>query len=218
MIQFEVGRETSFYFQEDIRPFSSLRPVCGSVKYNWICLVGCWILKCLVNLKLHRSEIMLSWATIEVTSILKSLCTFMTEGSGVGWLATVAGETIGSLHTVTLVLAERAVAAAVARASRSDPWGDLCPLLQVQSDAVQLQRADAAQKTFLSGRSASCKQKQMPHTRYISTCVFFLTWVAPNLADTKSPNQSLKSPQSSSVQEQHESAVTIIKNNLHKVF
>lgn len=78
----------------------------------------------------------------------------MTEGSSVRRLVTVARETAVSLLTATLVLAERAVAAAVARASRSDPRGDLCPLLQIQSDAVQLQRADAAQKAFLSGRSA----------------------------------------------------------------
>lgn len=95
----------------------------------------------------------------------------MTERSSVGWVAAVAGKTIGSLNTVALVLTERAIAAAVARASRLDPWGDLRPLLQVQTDAVQLQRADAAQKAFLSGRSASCQPNQK---LYVATV---LLWV-----------------------------------------
>lgn len=68
----------------------------------------------------------------------------MTKGSSVGRLATVTGKTIGFFYTETLVLAQRAIAAAVARAARSDPGGDHRPLLQVQSDTIQLQRADAA--------------------------------------------------------------------------
>lgn len=70
--------------------------------------------------------------------------TFMTEGPSVGRLSTITGESIDFLHTATMVLAERPIAAAVTRAARSDPWGYFGPLLQVQSDAIELQRADAA--------------------------------------------------------------------------
>lgn len=84
----------------------------------------------------------------------------MTKGSCVGWLATVTWETTGSLHAAALVLAEWPVAAAVARAPRTDARGDLRPLLQVQSDAVQLKRTNAAQEAFLSRRSASCQRKK----------------------------------------------------------
>ena len=89
----------------------------------------------------------------------------MTEGSSEGGWTTVTGEPVGSLHTETPVLAERAVAAAVPRAAGPDPGGDLRPLLQVQGDAVQLQGADAAAETFLSGRSASCQQEQRTYTQ-----------------------------------------------------
>lgn len=82
--------------------------------------------------------------------------TFMAKGSSEGRLVAAARKPIGSFHTAAPVLAEAGVAAAVTRASRSNSWGDLCPLLQVQSDTVQLQRADAAQEAFLSGRGASC--------------------------------------------------------------
>lgn len=103
-----------------------------------------------------------------------NVCTFMTEGSSVGWLATVAGKTIGSLHTATLVLAEWAVTTAVAWASWSDPWGDPRPFLQVQSDAVQLQRADTAQKPFLPGCCASCQKKPHITHKYTLLLAFIL--------------------------------------------
>lgn len=80
------------------------------------------------------------------------LCTSVAEGSYVSRQAAVAGEAVGSLHTATLVLAEGAVAAAVAWTSRPNPGGDVGSLLQVQRDAVQLQRADTTPKALLSGR------------------------------------------------------------------
>lgn len=80
----------------------------------------------------------------EVSHVYLYVCTFMTEGSSVCRLVTVAGKTIGFFNTATLVLAEWTVAAAVARAARSDPRGDLSPLFQVQSDTIQLQRSNAA--------------------------------------------------------------------------
>ena len=107
----------------------------------------------------------------------------MTEGSGVGGGSTVAREAIGFLHAATLVPAEGPVAAAVARAARSDPGGDLGPLLQVQSDTVQLQGADAAQEALLSGRRASC-QRNTSTARVIhwpSFSVFHIViWMKPS--------------------------------------
>lgn len=79
----------------------------------------------------------------------------MTESSGVGRLGTAADEAAASLHTLTIVPTERGVAAAVAGAARSDSWGDLGPLLQVQGHTVELQRTDASQEAFLSGCSPS---------------------------------------------------------------
>lgn len=125
---FETEQQTSFFY------------------INVFLMLGLWALDlCIYWQKLSRG-------------VHINICTFMTKRSSVGWVAAVAGKTIGSLNAAALVLTERAIAAAVARASRLDPWGDLCPLLQVQTDAVQLQRADAAQKALLSGRSASCQQ------------------------------------------------------------
>lgn len=81
----------------------------------------------------------------------------MTKGPGEGRRPAVAGKAVLPLHTHTLVLTEGAVAATVARAPRSDPWGDLGPFLQVQGDAVQLQGANAPQEAFLPGRGAPCQ-------------------------------------------------------------
>lgn len=83
----------------------------------------------------------------------------MTESSCVGRRAAVTGEPSVEFHTPTPVLAERAIAAAVAGATGPDSRGDLCPLLQVQGDTVQLQRANAAQEASLSGCSAPCQKK-----------------------------------------------------------
>lgn len=83
--------------------------------------------------------------------------TFVTKGSSEGRVPAVAGKAVLPLHTYTLVLTEGAVAAAVARAPRSDPRGDLGPFLQVQSDAVQLQGANASQEAFLPGRRPPCQ-------------------------------------------------------------
>lgn len=83
----------------------------------------------------------------------------MTKGAGEGRQPAVAGEAVVSLHTHTLVLAEGAVAAAVARTPRSDPRGDLGPSLQVQSDAVQLQGANASQEAFLPGGRPTCQAR-----------------------------------------------------------
>ena len=90
------------------------------------------------------------------------MCVFMcvtcvAEDSSVRRQAAVAVEAVDSLHTAAPVLAERAVAAAVTRAAGSDPGCDPGPLLQVQGDAVQLQRANAAPEALLPGRCASCK-------------------------------------------------------------
>ena len=82
-------------------------------------------------------------------------CTCVTEDSSEGRQSTVTVEAAGSLHTAALVLAERAVAAAVTWAAGSNPWRDLRPLLQVQGDTVQLQRANTAPKSLLPGRCAS---------------------------------------------------------------
>lgn len=81
----------------------------------------------------------------------------MTKGPSEGRLPAVAGEAVLPLHTHTLVLAEGAVAAAVARAPRSDPRGDLSSSLQVQSDAVQLQGAYTPQEAFLPGGGPTCQ-------------------------------------------------------------
>ncbi|MEQ2191852.1 hypothetical protein XENOCAPTIV_003452, partial [Xenoophorus captivus] len=88
----------------------------------------------------------------KVTSFL---CTCVAEDSSVSRQAAVTVEASGSLHTAALVIAQRAVAAAVTRATGSNPGRDLGPFLQVQSDAIQLQRADAASETPLSGRRSS---------------------------------------------------------------
>lgn len=72
--------------------------------------------------------------------------------------AAVAGEAAGSLHAAAAVLAERAVAAAVARAPRLHPGRDPGPRLQVQGDPVQLQGAHAAPKAPLPGRGAAWRE------------------------------------------------------------
>lgn len=87
----------------------------------------------------------------------KNSRTFVTKGSSEGRVPAVAGEAVLPLHTHPLVLTEGAVAAAVARAPGSDPRGDLGPSLQVQSDAVQLQGADASQEALLPGRRPPCR-------------------------------------------------------------
>lgn len=86
------------------------------------------------------------------------ICTFMTKSSSVGWLGTAAGETTGSLHTLTIVLTQGSIAAAVSWAASSYSWCDLRSLLQVQNRTIQLQRADASQEAFLSGRSTSYEE------------------------------------------------------------
>lgn len=78
----------------------------------------------------------------------------MTEDPRVRREPTVALEAVDLLHAAAVVLAEGAVAAAVTRAARSDSRRDPRPLLQVQGDAVQLQRADAAPEALLPGRRA----------------------------------------------------------------
>lgn len=67
---------------------------------------------------------------------IQFVCTSLTEGSRISRWATVTRKAAGSLHTAALVLAECAVAAAVAGTTGLDPWGDLCSLLQVQGDAI----------------------------------------------------------------------------------
>lgn len=86
-----------------------------------------------------------------VTAIVTSFA----EGPGESRRAAVAGEAVGSLHAATPVLTEAAVAAAVTRASGPNTRSYLCPLLQVQRDAIQLQRADAAAEASLPGRCAA---------------------------------------------------------------
>lgn len=98
----------------------------------------------------------------------------MTEGPSKSRLTAVAGESVGLLHTAPLVLAELTIAAAMTRASRSHSGCYLCPLLQVQSDAVQLQVADAAQKAFLSGCSASCQDKKQKMNRWSKRYTVFI--------------------------------------------
>ena len=87
----------------------------------------------------------------------------MAEDPGVGRLATVTVEAVCPLHTAAVVLAERAVAAAVTRAAGPDPGRDPGPLLQVQGDAVQLQGADAAPEALLPGRRAPWQHKKTFH-------------------------------------------------------
>lgn len=89
---------------------------------------------------------------------LVGLCTFVAEGSSISRWPTVTGKTFGSLHTAATVLAERAVAAAVTRTSCLNPRSDVCSLLQVQGDAIQLESADTSPKALLPGRCASWKQ------------------------------------------------------------
>lgn len=84
-----------------------------------------------------------------------SLITFFAEGPRKSRRATVTGEAVGSLHAATPVLAEGAVAAAVTRTSGPNARSYLCPLLQVQRGAIQLQRADAAAEAPLPGRCAA---------------------------------------------------------------
>lgn len=86
-----------------------------------------------------------------VTAVITSFA----EGPRESRRATVTGEAVGSLHAATPVLAEGAVAAAVTWTSGPNTWSYLCPLLQVQRDAIQLQRADAAAEASLPGRCAA---------------------------------------------------------------
>lgn len=81
--------------------------------------------------------------------------TFVAECSSVSRWATITGKAFDFLLTATQVLAEGAVAAAVAWTSGLNPGGDPRSGLQVQGDTVQLQGADTASKTLLSGSSAS---------------------------------------------------------------
>lgn len=85
----------------------------------------------------------------------KTGLTSFTEGSGGGRRAAVAGEAAASLHAAPTVPAEGAVAAAVTRAPGPHARGYPRPLLQVQRDAVELQRADAATEAPLPGRRAA---------------------------------------------------------------
>lgn len=84
----------------------------------------------------------------------------MTKGSSVGRPGTAAGKAAGSLHTLAIVPTEGSVAVAVAGAAGSYSRCDLRPFLQVQGHAVELQRTDASQEAFLSGRSTSYKKHQ----------------------------------------------------------
>lgn len=93
-----------------------------------------------------------------VFSFLVGLCTFVTKGSSISRWPTVTGKTFGSLHAATTVLAQHAVAAAVTRTSRLNPRSDVCSLLQVQGDAIQLESANTSPKALLPGRCASWKQ------------------------------------------------------------
>lgn len=85
--------------------------------------------------------------------------TFVTKGPSEGRLPAVTGEAAVSLHTPALVLAEGAVAAAVAWAARSDPRGDPGSSLQVQSDAVELQGANASQEAAVSRGCPTCQSR-----------------------------------------------------------
>lgn len=93
------------------------------------------------------------------------VCTSVAEGSRICRWATVTGKAVGSLHTASLVLAECAVAAAVAWTPCLNPRSDLCSLLQVQSDTVQLQRANTTPKSLLPGCCASWR-----HTKVLHQC------------------------------------------------
>lgn len=86
---------------------------------------------------------------------MTAIITSFAEGPRESRQATVTGEAVGSLHAATPVLAEGAVAAAVTQTSGPNTRSYLCPLLQVQCDAVQLQRADATAEAPLPGRCAT---------------------------------------------------------------
>lgn len=81
--------------------------------------------------------------------------TSFTKGSTEGRTAAVAGEAASSLRAAPAILAEGAVAATVTRAPGLHTGSDSRPLLQVQCDAVELQRADAAAEAPLPGRCAA---------------------------------------------------------------
>lgn len=113
-----------------------------------------------------------------------NLCTFVAKRSSVSGWAAVAGEAGGSLHTATLILAQRAIAATMTWASCLNPRGDLCSLLQVQSDAIQLQRADATSKALLPWSCASWTHRGHTEKKKAYTvmnflcCLFYSTYVS----------------------------------------
>lgn len=79
----------------------------------------------------------------------KMALTSFTEGPSEGRWAAVAGEAAASLHAAATIAAEGAVAATVTRAPGLHTRSYSRPLLQVQCDAIELQRADAATETPL---------------------------------------------------------------------
>lgn len=81
--------------------------------------------------------------------------TSFTEGSSEGRSAAVAGEAAPSLDAAPAIPAEGAVAATVTRATGLHTRSDSGPLLKVQCDAIELQRADAATEAPLPGRCAT---------------------------------------------------------------
>lgn len=84
----------------------------------------------------------------------------MTEGSSEGWETAVAGEAVVILHTGAVILAQVPIAAAVSGTSRRHFGRDLCPLLQIQRLPVQLQRTNAAEKSFLPGSGSSWRHNR----------------------------------------------------------
>ena len=86
------------------------------------------------------------------SSLLLQTRTSVAERPGEGRRAAAAGEAAGSLHAAALVLAQGAVAAAVARTPGPNPGRDPGSLLQVQGGAVQLQSAETPPEALLPGR------------------------------------------------------------------
>lgn len=91
---------------------------------------------------------------------IAEVSTSVAEGSSVSRRATVTGKAVGSLDTAPLILAEGAIAAAVAWTTHLNPGGNLSSFFQVQGDAIQLQRTNTTPKTFLPGCCASWRHRQ----------------------------------------------------------
>lgn len=81
--------------------------------------------------------------------------TSFTKSSSEGRCAAVAGEAAASLHAAPTITAEGAIAATVTRAPGPHARSYSRPVLQVQCDAIELQRTDAATEAPLPGRRAA---------------------------------------------------------------